>query len=227
MASVESTSQNRASEGEPFAPELICATMILDPELAERIREQRAERGGDRFDEVWEGVYMMSPLANIEHQVLATRLTAVLQMAMGLEFKGTILAGANVSDRERGWARNYRCPDVVVYMPDSQAINRRTFWQGGPDLGVEIVSKHDRSREKVDFYAKVGTRELMFVDRDPWRLELLRLEGGALENVGSSSVDGGEELVSSVLPFSFALVEGEARPAILVKHTDSDQSWRV
>ena len=34
--------------------------------------------GGDRYDEVWDGVYMMSPPANDEHQQLVTDFSAVL-----------------------------------------------------------------------------------------------------------------------------------------------------
>ena len=46
------------------------ATVILDEELAERLKAERAERGGDRYDEVWEGVYMMAAMPNNEHQFL-------------------------------------------------------------------------------------------------------------------------------------------------------------
>jgi len=51
-------------------------TMILDPDLEEKLRAQRAAWGGDRYDEVWEGVYMMMALPKNEHQRFVARLTA-------------------------------------------------------------------------------------------------------------------------------------------------------
>ena len=49
------------------------ALVSIDPiELASLIRDRR-ESGGDRYDEVWDGVYVMSPLADNEHQQLGIR----------------------------------------------------------------------------------------------------------------------------------------------------------
>ena len=59
------------------------ATVILDPELAERLRAERAAWGGDRYDEVWEGTYMMAPMPNNEHQAIVNGLTAILQDIIG------------------------------------------------------------------------------------------------------------------------------------------------
>ncbi|MCA9180341.1 MAG: hypothetical protein KDA51_02790 [Planctomycetales bacterium] len=41
--------------------------MILDPQLQQELTAQRVLTGADRYDEVWEGVTMMSPLANKQH----------------------------------------------------------------------------------------------------------------------------------------------------------------
>ena len=41
------------------------ATLITDPKLEEQLRAQRAEWGGDRYDEVWEGTYLMNPLPEL------------------------------------------------------------------------------------------------------------------------------------------------------------------
>ena len=42
--------------------------LVSDPELKERLLAERRASGGDRYDEVWDGVYVMSPLADDEHQ---------------------------------------------------------------------------------------------------------------------------------------------------------------
>ncbi|MCC7335769.1 MAG: hypothetical protein IT422_11770 [Pirellulaceae bacterium] len=41
--------------------------MILDPQLQRELIAQRALTGADRYDEVWEGVTMLSPMANNQH----------------------------------------------------------------------------------------------------------------------------------------------------------------
>ncbi len=56
------------------------------------------------------------------------------------------------------------------------------------------TSPDDRAREKLAFYAKVGTREVLLVDRDPWALELFRLREGRLAQVSRSTTDNGQAL---------------------------------
>ncbi len=114
------------------------ATVVLDREFAELLREERAAAGSDRWDEVWEGTYMMAPLPNNEHQQIAARLAAIFQQVVGWSSPAFVLAGTNVSDREKGWQQNYRCPDVVVYYPENPALDLATHWCGGPDFAVEI-----------------------------------------------------------------------------------------
>src|SRR5262249_51762494 len=129
------------------------AALVTDPELESRLIAERQLSGGDRFDEVWEGTYIMSPLADVEHQRIQSRLAFAFQAALGIQSPALILAGVNVSDRETDWEYNYRCPDVAVIFPANPAKNCGAHLFGGPDLAVEIVSPHDRSRKKLDFYA--------------------------------------------------------------------------
>ena len=68
------------------------ATLITDPAVEERIRAQRAKWGADRYDEVWEGTYMMTPVPNVQHQKLASRLVAILDAVIGQS--GDVCAGA-------------------------------------------------------------------------------------------------------------------------------------
>src|SRR5207253_305814 len=77
-----------------------------------------------------------------------------------------------------------------------------THWCGGPDFCVEIASPGDRSRDKLAFYAGIGVRELLLVDRDPWALELFRLSAGRLEPVGRSDLSKQDALPSPVVPVS-------------------------
>ena len=200
---------------------------VHDPLLEQQLKADRQLTGADRFDEVWEGIYMMAPLADDEHQELQARLTAVFQTAVGWSGLGLVRAGVNVSDRDEDWQFNYRCPDVVVFLPDTAAQNRSSHWVGGPDFAVEILSPYDRSRDKLAFYSDVSVRELLLVDRAPWALELYRLKKGRLVLEAKSTLADSEVLRSQLMPLSFRLVPGSPRPSIEVVHSDGEQRWLV
>jgi Uma2 family endonuclease len=220
------------------------AMYVVDADLERRIKAERKSSGEDRLDEVWDGVYFMPPLPNNEHQFFQTQLAVILQFALGSVDQGVAYAGVNVSDRKKGWLKNYRCPDVAVVLPGCRAKNCGTHWFGGPDFAVEIISPKDRSREKLSFYRSVGVRELLLMDRYPWSLELFRLRGKELISVGRSTIPRPAILVSSVLPVSFRLVPPgtrtssngrrrprtngkKQRPALEILHKDGVQRWII
>ena len=201
--------------------------VILDAELSAQLIKERQERGIDQHDEVWEGVYMMSPYADDEHQGLIHRFELAFGLVLTFSGRAEVRPGVNVSDREEDWDHNFRVPDVAIYLKDTGAKCFGPFWKGGPDFGVEIVSKNDKTRDKLEFYAKVGVRELLIVDRFPWQLELFRLHDGKLVSFGVANADDKSTLASNVIPFTFRLEPGDPRPAIVVGHTESEQTWRV
>jgi Uma2 family endonuclease len=199
-------------------------TIMESDELAERVRDA-AESHKNNKDEVWDSVWVVLPLVNNEHQAIVGDLATIFQLTIGWTGLGLVRPGTNVSDRVEQWEHNFRCPDVVVYLNGTTARNLKTHWLGGPDFAVEVVSPNDRSREKFGFYAKVGTRELLMVNRDPWILELYRLDEGVLRLVGKSSLDRPDLLISEVLPLSFRLAADDPRPRIEVTHSDGVQRW--
>jgi Uma2 family endonuclease len=166
-------------------------------------------------------------LPNDLHQEIVTALATVLQLTMGWTGLGDVRAGVNVSDREADWKENYRCPDVAVFLKDGRAIKRNTYWLGGPDFAVEVISPDDCSRDKLPFYERVGGRELLVIDRDPWALELYALHQDRLVLAGTSRPDREDLLTSAVVPLSFRLVAAEPRPRIEVVHLASPQRWLV
>jgi Uma2 family endonuclease len=201
--------------------------LIRDPSTQRAILRQRANNQSDRWDEVWEGVYVVSPQPNDEHQEIATLLASIFAHIIDFAKLGKVRAGVNVTDRKKEWKQNYRCPDVAVFLNGTTAVNLGTRWLGGPDFVVEVVSKGDSAREKLDFYAKVGVRELLLVDRFPWALELYRLEAGLLNLVGTSDPSQSQILTSEALPLTFRLIPGEPRPRIEVAHSDGVQRWMI
>ena len=203
------------------------ALMVLDADLEERLKSERAASGLDQHDEVWEGVYITAPIANNEHLDLQGRLVWVFRTVFGFDGPQYVAPGGNVSDREEDWTHNYRIPDVIVALPGGAARDCGTHWCGGPDLCVEVASPGDRSRDKLAFYASIGVRELLLVDRDPWQLELYRLDAGRLALVGRVPPGDGQSLTSKVVPVSLRLLPGQPRARIEVAHRDGVQRWVV
>jgi Uma2 family endonuclease len=199
--------------------------LVADPDLRRRLLAERRASGGDRFDEVWDGVYVMSPLANDDHQRIVARLTAILDQVIGQAGLGEVRPGVNVSDRVKGWKQNYRCPDVAVRLEGGRARILTNHWCGGPDFAVEVISPGDRARQKLDFYAAIGSRELSLIDRDPWSLELYGLAGDRLVPVGVSRPGAPIELRSNVVPLTFRLIEEGGRPRIEVVHVPAGSRW--
>jgi hypothetical protein len=75
------------------------ASLVLDPGLEEKLKRERALTGADRFDEVWDGVYVMSPLPNNEHQDLVYQLLAAIGHCVSVPDEAWVQPGCNVSDQ--------------------------------------------------------------------------------------------------------------------------------
>ncbi len=206
----------------------MATALILDRDISAEIICERRERGIDGFDEVWEGVYVVSPLANLEHQYIASSFTRILIEVVQDPGLGRVFGGANVSDRERDWNHNFRVPDVVVALNEGVARDCDTHLCGGPDFLVEVLSEDDKSYEKLEFYAAIGVRELLIVEPESRRLELFRLTGGALVLAGRSSEDDPQAVVSAVVPLSFQWTTAGGQPTIQVTRTDGNSGrWTV
>jgi Uma2 family endonuclease len=197
------------------------ATLIHD------LIAERETTGSDRFDEVWEGAYMMTPLANDEHQQIANRIAYILQNLVEWPGLGDVRTPTNLSDREEGWEHNYRVPDVAVFLKAGKAKNHGTHWSGPADLLVEIISPGDKSREKLSFYAAIGVREVLLVDRDPWALELYELHDSTLQLMNRDTLEQPARISLAVLPLDLRLQPGATRPAIEVMHRGTPDRWLV
>ena len=138
--------------------------LIHDELLSRELINLRRSAGLDRYDEVWDGVYVMSPMADNEHQDLVTEFATIFRAVIDWKKLGRTLAGANVSDQHSDWTKNFRVPDVLVFLNGSKAEDRGTHWLGGPDFAIEVISSGDHALDKLEFYAQVRTRELLVVD---------------------------------------------------------------
>ncbi len=201
--------------------------MIYDPVYEAHVRSERERLFPNKRDEVWNGVIVMPPMPNNEHQAIVMKLAAAFSAVIDWDAGDQALPGANVSDRDADWMENYREPDAVVYLATNSALDRNTHWVGGPDLAVEVVSPGEDPRAKLSFYAQTQTCELLIVDRYPWSVEHYQLQNDQLVLVGTATESNGVVLRSGVLPLTFRLEAGKNRPRIVITHIHSDQTWNA
>jgi Uma2 family endonuclease len=207
---------------------MVTGLLIRDAGLADHLIQERKRKGIDRYDEVWEGMYVMPSMPSNAHQELVHDLDTILDEVVKRAGLGKSYPGANVSDRRKGWEQNHRVPDILVVLKNSRAIDCGTHFCGGPDFLVEIQSPGDDTEEKVPFYGKIGVRELLIIHRDKRALRLLRLEGEELVLVEPSPLQGKEWLVSAMLPLAFRRTVSNGTARTQVRRTDGNAGlWTV
>lgn len=144
--------------------------------VPEHILKWRRRTGADRHDEMWEGVLHMAPVPNREHQDLESCIEFWFRQHWTKPTGGRVYHQINVAEPGT-WPDNYRVPDLVVLTPARFHVDCNEYFDGGPDVVVEIRSPDDESYEKFDFYAKVGVQEVWVIDRDTRSPEIYALVG--------------------------------------------------
>jgi len=125
--------------------------------------ERRRALDQDRFDEVWEGVYVVNPAPDSGH---GERVMA-FGRAVGDAVTAAALAladGANVGEPD-----DYRIPDVTVFDRRDRvgAFLRRAV------VVAEIRSPREDVEAKLPFYLAHGVAEVVLIDRDARSLRWL------------------------------------------------------
>jgi Uma2 family endonuclease len=147
-------------------------THISEHQLAARRRT-----GLDRWDEMWHGELHMPPAPSDEHQRMLDDLIEFLRPLLRTSRRGTLRSGINVFD-DPVKADNYRIPDLTFVALGREAILAADGVRGGaPDAVIEIRSPGDETYEKLPFFAHLGVREVIVIDRDTKRTEVFRLAG--------------------------------------------------
>jgi Uma2 family endonuclease len=145
---------------------------VPDEELIERHR-----RGADRFDEMWDGVLHMAPAPAYEHQRTVSAVHLFLAPLCERRGRGVLAIGINVFNETSG-TPDYRIPDFTFIASGREGLLARDGVRGGgPDAVIEIRSPDDESYDKLPFFARLGVREVIVVDRETKRPELFRLAG--------------------------------------------------
>lgn len=184
-------------------------------------------RDMEKFREVWDGEDYMPAAPNNEHYGIAMLLGTIYSGFIEWDRGERSLPGGNVSDRVQGWTSNYRIPDVLVALRGGRAINRGSFWEGGPDIVVEIASDGEDPLAKRDFYELIGVREFVIVERRPWAVELFQLQSDRLVSVGRSDEANGAILDSAVLPVRYRVMPGSTPLRVEVTNLKTNQTWNL
>jgi len=131
------------------------ATLVMDPPPVqfEELLERRRRLGLDRRDEMWEGVYRMTPAAGEAHWQLDDQLAELLRP---LAREAGLISGGEFN---LGEPNDYRVPDRGLHRPDTHGD-----WRSTAALVVEILSPGDASWEKLPFYAAHDVDEVLIVD---------------------------------------------------------------
>lgn len=147
------------------------------PSLLPDVQAMRKRTGADRWDEMWDGVLHMPPMPNRYHQDLEFCLESFLRFYWAPTCQGKVYHQINVA-AIGGWMNNYRIPDLVLLLPRSFAIDRNEYFEGAPDVVVEIRSPGDETYEKLPFYRDLGVPEVWIIERDTCVPEIHVLKRG-------------------------------------------------
>lgn len=174
---------------------------ITDEELA-----HRRSIGLDRWDEMWDGVLHMTPAPSLEHQRIADELIMFLGRHVTTSGRGTLRSAINVFSNAPARI-DYRIPDLTFVATGREHVLREDGVRGGgPDAVIEIRSPEDETYEKLAFYAALGTREVIVIDRDSKRPEIYRLAGS---NLIALQQDADGWLRAETMSVRFRAVEGQ------------------
>jgi len=147
------------------------------PEVPPDILQLRLRTGADRWDEMWEGVLHMPPMPSRGHQDLEGEMETWLRTYWARPGGNKAYHQINLAS-PGGWPKDYRIPDLLLLTPERFDIDHDEYFEGAPEVVVEIRSPGDEAVEKMPFYAKLGVPEVWFVDRDTKTPQLFVLAEG-------------------------------------------------
>lgn len=116
----------------------------------------------------------MNPAPTREHQEIEKQLLVWLETHWARPRGCRVHHQINVA-RPGSWPNDFRIPDLVLLLPERFDIDRDVFFEGPPNVVVEVRSPDDETYDKLAFYARLGVDEVWVVDRDTRRPELYLL----------------------------------------------------
>ena len=137
---------------------------VIADRTSGRSRVSQEDRGRSLGRDV-EGVLHMPPAPTPDHQDLEGSLEVYLRIHWAREIRAKVYHNVNVA-AAGGWPNDYRIPDLVLLLPGCAAVRKDAYFEGPPDVVVEIHSPGDESFDKLPFYAALGVAEVWIIERD-------------------------------------------------------------
>jgi Uma2 family endonuclease len=147
---------------------------VVMPVALPEVLRFRKQTGADRFDEMWDGVLHMPPAPSVDHQDTASGICSFFREVWAPRTGGVALVQPNVSTQDR-WDRDYRIPDVAVMAREARPGGGALYVL--PTVVFEVRSPGDETFDKLDFYAAIGVRAVVVVERDTKAVQVLTLAG--------------------------------------------------
>jgi Uma2 family endonuclease len=126
----------------------------------------------------------MAPAPNDEHRRIVDELIELVRPLLRQTGRGVLRSGINVFD-EAANQESYRVPDLTFVAAHRTALMAADGIRGGgPDAVIEVRSPGAESYDKLPFCARIGTGEVIIIDRDRKVAEVFRLGDGEYHAVG-------------------------------------------
>ena len=151
-------------------------------EVPQALLDDRRAKGLDKSDEMWEGELHMVPPPSDQHREVALALLRVLApLADARNLISRYESGLFRPGTENDW----RVPDQTYARPE---LRSPRGIEGGASLVVEILSPHDETYEKLDWYASLGVGEVLVVEPESRRVELFANRDGHMVAVEPADI---------------------------------------
>jgi len=177
--------------------------MATSPQIVTADELMRLSSDGYRYELVRGELQMMSPTGN-EHAIVTAELTIRLGAFVKEHALGAIFAA------EAGFQLEHD-PDTVL-APEIAFVERQRiaatgvspkFWQGAPDLAVEVKSPGDRAGKvaaKTQAWLAHGVRQVWLVDPQKRTVTIYRRDGGVIALSESDTLEGGDVVPGFACP---------------------------
>ncbi|MGC8784880.1 MAG: Uma2 family endonuclease [Armatimonadota bacterium] len=197
--------------------------ILNDPVSIERLLQERVLTGASRWDELWDGVWHMSPAPSLEHQRIEGELFVLLREAVTLRGIGKVFHEVNVAHPAKP-AQDFRIPDLCVVLGSNQnAQLHENYILGAPDLVVEIHSPGDETYAKLDWYAQIGVKEILVIQRDSKAVEQYMPDSRGL--LRRSTEEGQVSLVT--VPLDIECIHEGAGVQIRIRCRQTGSTWSI
>ncbi len=167
-------------------------------EVPQALLDERRAKGLDKSDEMWEGELHMVPPPSAEHQAFAVDLFLIL--APRAKELGLLPWYDPTGLFRPGVDNDWRIPDQQYTRPE---VASARGIEGAASLVVEILSPHDETYRKLDWYASVGVSEVLVIHPGTKKVELFANRDARMERV--------EPVVIECLGVRAETVEGKLR----------------